>query len=82
MKLLEVVKANSSKWMKTNGDAYRHFCWQDGYAAFSVYPSDIDTVVHYIENQKEHHQSISFKDELRELLKQHAMEFDERYIWD
>jgi putative transposase len=34
MKLLGVIKANSSRWMKTNGNAYRDFRWQSGYAAF------------------------------------------------
>jgi putative transposase len=82
MKLLEVVKANSSKWMKTNGDAYYDFRWQDGYAAFSVYPSDIDVVVRYIEKQREHHQRNSFEDELRYFLTRHNIEFDERYVWD
>jgi len=82
MKLLQVIKTNSSKWMKTNGEAYRDFCWQDGYAAFSIYPSDIDVVVRYIETQREHHQRTSFKDELRDLLRRHDIEYDERFIWD
>ncbi len=30
MKLLEEVKSHSSKWVKTKGDAYKNFYWQDG----------------------------------------------------
>ena len=82
MKLMGVIKANSSRWMKTNGDVYRNFCWQGGYAAFSVSPYEIDAVVRYIETQKEHHQRTSFQDELRVLLKKHNIEYDERFIWD
>jgi len=82
IELLRVIKANSSKWMKTNGDAYRNFCWQDGYAAFSVSPFELDAVVRYVETQREHHQRTSFQDELRALLKKHNIEYDERFIWD
>jgi putative transposase len=82
MKLLQVIKANSSKWMKSNGEAYHNFGWQDGYAAFSINPSEIDAVVRYIETQKEHHQRTSFKNEFRHLLDQNHVEYDERYVWD
>jgi putative transposase len=82
MKLLQEIKSNSSRWIKTKGTAYRDFCWQDGYAAFSVCPSDIYVVGRYIETQKDHHQRTSFKDELRDHLNRNNIEFDERYIWD
>jgi hypothetical protein len=36
----------------------------------------------YIASQAEHHQTFSFQEEVRELLKQHRMTFDERYVWD
>ena len=62
MKLLEEVKSHSSKWMKTKGDNLRNFYWQDGYGAFSVNPSEIDRVIAYITNQKEHHKSIGFQE--------------------
>lgn len=29
--LLEKLKSNSSKWIKTKGEAYRNFYWQNGY---------------------------------------------------
>jgi putative transposase len=38
MKLLEIVKSHSSKWIKTKGEGYDNFYWQDGYGAFSVNP--------------------------------------------
>ena len=38
MKLVEEVKSHSSKWIKTKGEAYKNFYWQDGYGAFSVKP--------------------------------------------
>jgi putative transposase len=82
MKLLELLKSHSSRWIKTKGGLYEHFYWQNGYAAFSVSPCDVDNVAAYIENQKEHHRRSRFQDELRELLTKHQVEYDERYLWD
>ena len=82
MKLLEEVKSHSSKWVKTKGDAYKNFYWQDGYGAFSVNPSEVDNVINYIANQKEHHRMKTFQDEYRSVLKKNRVEYDERYVWD
>ena len=80
--LVAKVKANSSKWMKTNGDEYATFYWQGGYGAFSVNPSEIEVVIEYIQNQEEHHKKRTFKEEFRLFLKKYEIEFDERYVWD
>lgn len=82
MKLLEEVKKSSSKWIKTRGQAYRNFYWQDGYGAFSVNPSQIEVVVRYIQNQYTHHQKITFQDECRGIYQKYEMAYDERYVWD
>ncbi|SOD78702.1 IS200/IS605 family transposase [Spirosoma fluviale] len=82
MKLMEEVKKNSSKWIKTKGQGYQNFYWQDGYGAFSVNPSQVDVVVRYIENQYEHHRQTSFQDECRGIYKKYGMDYDERYVWD
>jgi putative transposase len=82
MKLLEEVKSHSSKWMKTKDESLNNFYWQDGYGAFSVNPSEVDTVVAYIANQHQHHRKINFQDEYRAFLKKYKVEYDERYVWD
>jgi putative transposase len=82
MKLLEEVKSHSSKWIKTKGTEFTNFYWQDGYGAFSVNPKEVDVVVNYIKNQKEHHSKKTFQDEYRAFLKQYEVEYDERYVWD
>src|SRR5215204_4315555 len=48
------VKRDSSKWMKTDKNC-KDFYWQRGYGAFSIGQSQVETVVKYIERQKEHH---------------------------
>lgn len=82
MKLVEEVKSHSSKWIKTKDESYQNFYWQDGYGAFSVNPSQIDTVVAYIANQHEHHRKRTFQEEYRAFLKKYNVEYDERYVWE
>ena len=39
-------------------------------------------IVNYIMNQKEHHKKVSFEDELRALLIENGIAFDEKYLFD
>ena len=64
-KLVEEVKKSSSKWIKTKGNTYNKFFWQNGYGAFSVSASKLDAVTHYIQNQEDHHRVVTFQDEFR-----------------
>ena len=82
VKLMEQLKSNSSKWIKTKGNEYSNFYWQDGYGAFSVNPSEIEIVVNYIANQKEHHSKKTFQAEYKAFLKKYRVEYDEKYVWD
>ena len=82
MTLLEKVKSHSSKWIKTKGNGYQNFFWQEGYAAFAVNRDGIDRVKNYISSQHQHHNRNKFEDEYRELLIKHKVEFDEMHIWD
>lgn len=82
MNLVEKIKSHSSKWIKTKGDDYRNFYWQNGYGAFSVNPSETDRVIEYIANQHEHHRKKTFQDEYRAFLKKYKVEYDEQYVWD
>jgi len=82
MKLLEEVKKRSSKWIKSKGEKYSEFYWQNGYGIFSVSPRDIEKTVAYIRNQKKHHKTMTFKEEYRKILKSYNVEYDEKYVWD
>lgn len=82
MDLLEEVKKRSSKWIKAKGEAYANFYWQDGYAAFSVNPTQLAVVIKYIKNQHVHHSKIGYKDECRYFFQKYEVEYDERYVWD
>jgi REP element-mobilizing transposase RayT len=82
IELLEQLKKRSSKWLKTKDERLKDFYWQNGYGAFSVDGSNMDRVIKYIENQKEHHKKMTFQEEYRKLLKRYNIPFDERYVWD
>src|SRR5262245_55082532 len=62
-KAVQVLKANSSRWMNQHPGAAR-FEWQDGYFACSVSRSQVMAVSRYIENQREHHTKRDFAAEM------------------
>jgi REP element-mobilizing transposase RayT len=78
--LIGKIKRDSSKWIKTK--EVGNFSWQDGYAAFSVGHTQLDSVKKYIANQKEHHSKIDFEDEFRYFLNKYDVEYDEQYVFD
>lgn len=78
--LLEELKRNSSRWIKTKGENYKEFAWQGGYGGFSVSQSKVDVVKRYIENQKEHHKTETFKEEYIRFLKEYGVEYNEDYF--
>ena len=82
IKMIEELKRSSSKWIKTKGETFSSFYWQDGYGAFSVGYSQIEEVKKYILNQNDHHKKIPFQNEYRNFLKKYNADFDERYVWD
>jgi putative transposase len=77
---VRVLKANSSRWVNETFESRQRFAWQIGYAGFSVSRSNVPAVVKYISGQEEHHKKISFKEELRNYLEKHGIQYDERYI--
>jgi REP element-mobilizing transposase RayT len=79
---IKELKRVSSLWIKEKGEPFQTFQWQAGYGAFSVSQSQSPTVEKYILEQEMHHKTMTFQDELRELLRRHGIEFDERYDWD
>mgnify|MGYP006307689323 CR=1 FL=1 len=81
-KLIEELKRNSSRWIKSKGVSYQRFAWQNGYGAFSVSESQLRIVLQYIQRQKEHHKKRSFQEEFIEILEKHNIEYDPKYIWD
>ena len=82
MKVVEILKKDSSKFVKTLDPDLGLFHWQDGYGLFSVSPSHVEGLRQYILNQEEHHKTESFQEEFMRLLRKYRVSFDEKYLWD
>lgn len=78
--LVEEVKRNSSRWIKTLAPTYEHFAWQNGYAVFSISQSQINKVIDYVANQAEHHKKQSFREEYLAFLQLYKIEYDDKYV--
>jgi putative transposase len=71
-KAVLLLKANSSKWV---GEA-TEFSWQEGYGAFSVSASNLDSVIRYVRNQEKHHRKFTLEEELRAILMRQGINYD------
>ena len=80
--LMRTVKSRSSKWLHDTYPQLAAFSWQEGYSVFSVSKSQEDAVKAYIARQAEHHAKEDCKSELMRLLRAHAIDVDERYVFD
>lgn len=78
--VLRELKSESSRWVH-DSIKVPGFAWQEGYAAISVSPSQIEDVRKYVLNQEEHHRTRTFQEEYREFLEKCGIEFDEKYLW-
>jgi REP element-mobilizing transposase RayT len=78
--LVNKVKSNSSRWIKSKG--IESFRWQDGYGVFSVGESEVEKIQNYIRFQPQHHDTISFKEEMRRFFDEFEIEYDVQYVWD
>lgn len=78
--LIKDLKLASSEFINRSGIFPEFKGWQSGYGAFTYSIDAKDNLVKYVLNQEEHHKKRTFKDELRQLLEQHKVDFDERYL--
>lgn len=80
-KVMEETKKATSKWMKEQGII--QFTWQIGYGAFSIHYNKVESVIKYIENQKEHHKNATFKEEFEQFIIEHQLlDYEAKYFWE
>jgi len=79
-KAMQLLKGNSSKWIRETFPKMHFFAWQEGYGAFSVGVSAMDAAVAYIRNQAEHHRTRPFREEFIAMLKKHGFAFEESML--
>lgn len=78
--LVKDIKLASSAYIKEQGLFNNFNGWQEGYGAFTYTIKEKERLIEYVKNQEAHHKLKSFRDEYRELLIEHGIEFDEKYL--
>ena len=73
-KIMQLIKGESSFWINKEGLIKEKFEWQDEYYGVSVSESMIEKVRNYIKNQEIHHSTISYDDEINELISKHGFQ--------
>jgi putative transposase len=79
--LVREIKKSSNSFIKEKNFTPYQFNWQEGFGAFSYSHSQIPDVIHYIENQKEHHKKSSFKEEYLTFLKSFEIDYHNGYLF-
>lgn len=80
--LVREIKKSSNNFIKAEGFTKFKFNWQEGFGAFSYSHSQLDNVIRYIINQKEHHKNMTFKEEYTRFLKKFNVEYNEQYLFN
>jgi len=80
--LMEKVKGSSSRWVHERWPTRSSFAWQTGYTAFTVSHSDRERIRKYIADQEEHHRRVTFQEEVLAFLKEHAIAYDPRFVFE
>jgi REP element-mobilizing transposase RayT len=80
--LVREIKKSSNEFINENKFTPHKFQWQEGFGAFSYSHSQLDNVIAYIMNQKEHHKNKTFREEYISFLKQFNIEYNEKYLFE
>ena len=78
--LVKDIKLASSEFIKKEKLFVNFNGWQEGYGAFTYSIKEKEILIEYIKNQESHHHKKTFKEEYIELLKEHRIEFEEKYL--
>jgi len=78
--LVKDLKLASTDFVKKNRIFQSFSGWQDGYGAFTYSYHDKNRLIEYVKNQETHHHVKTFKEELKDLLKEHDIPFDEKFL--
>jgi REP element-mobilizing transposase RayT len=78
--LVKDIKLAASGWIKEERIFPSFKNWQDGYGAFTHSHKEMKSKLKYIEEQEAHHKKRSTKEELKQLLIEAGIEFDDKYL--
>jgi len=72
------MKAKTSKMLKCTVGFELFTAWSKGYAALTYSLKEKERIVNYIKKQREHHKSVSFRNEYIGFLSEMGFEFEEK----
>jgi len=78
--IVKDIKVASSTYIRNNKLFPIFAGWQDDYGGFTYSYNTKDKLIEYVKNQEEHHKKKSFKEEFIELLNEHGIKFNEKYL--
>jgi putative transposase len=78
--LVKDIKLGSTSFIKEKNIFPNFNGWQDGYGAFTYSIEAKNNLIEYVKNQEEHHRTQYFKEEYLQLLHEHRVDYDERYL--
>jgi putative transposase len=78
--LVKDIKLGAHSFIKEK-KVFKNFGgWQNGYSGFTYSIDAKNDLIEYVKNQEEHHKTVTYLEELIALLKEHGVEFDEKYL--
>lgn len=78
--LVKDIILASSEHIKKNKLLKKFNGWQEGYGAFTYSFREKDKLIEYVKNQEMHHLLITSREEFIGLLKEHSVDFEEKYF--
>jgi len=79
--LVKDLKLGTTDFIKKENLITNFSGWQIGYGAFSYHMDLKDNLIEYIKNQEVHHKTVTFRGEYIALLKEHGVDFEEKYLF-
>ena len=78
--LIKDIKSASSEMIKREKIFPGFTNWQTGYGAFTYSIHEKDKIINYVMNQVKHHQTETFINEYKRMLKEFRIDFEEKYL--
>lgn len=80
--LVRENKKSSNEFINEKKFSKFKFQWQEGYGAFSYSHSALNNVILYINNQKQHHKTQTFREEYKDFLTKFQIEHKDEYLFE
>ncbi len=78
--LVKDIKLGATSFIKEKNIFPDFDGWQDGYGAFTYSIEAKENLISYVKNQEEHHKTQSSADELKQILEEFKIIYDEKYF--